>query len=80
MKNIWKTAAAISLLSLGAVAQEDQCLDCHVPEEDWEGMSAEEIYQVAVDVDIKRHADNRALTEEEVRAMIERLISEEKAK
>ncbi len=80
VKNIWISAAAITLLSLGAVAQEELCLDCHVPQEDWEGMSAEEIYAVAVDVKVKRHKDNRALSEEEVRALIDKLLSEEAAK
>lgn len=75
----WIFMAAIALLSPAVVAQEELCLDCHFPAEDWEGLSAQEVYEVAIDVEIKRHKDNSTLSEEELRAIIEKLLSEEQA-
>lgn len=57
-------------------ADPDLCLDCHVPAEDWEGMSAEEILADARDIDIARHAANADLSEEQLRQMIAKLLSE----
>lgn len=79
MKKTILTLAAASLLSLGAWAEpgdEELCLDCHVPAEDWEGMSAEEVLEVASDTSIKRHVDNAEFSEEQLKAMIAKLLAE----
>jgi hypothetical protein len=49
---------------------EDLCMDCHEPAEDWEGMSAEVILVEAQDPDNDMHDDNRGLTEEQLKAII----------
>lgn len=51
------------------------CLDCHEPAADWQGMSVEEILEMARDAEIKRHKDNLELSEEELRTMIELLMT-----
>lgn len=66
-------------LSAGIVApvsagDADMCLDCHVPAEDWEGMSADEVMAAAKDAGIKRHADNQDLTDEQLQGMIAQLL------
>ncbi|MDX1735961.1 MAG: hypothetical protein R3228_16415 [Halioglobus sp.] len=53
---------------------EEACLDCHIPEEDWVGLSAEEVYKSAADTGIKRHKDNGQLSEEQLKAIIEALL------
>lgn len=55
---------------------EELCLDCHVPAEDWEGMSAEEIFESASDMSNKRHADNAEFSEEQLKAIIATLLAE----
>ena len=57
-------------------ADEELCLDCHEPAEDWEGMSADEILAKAKDASIKRHADNGDLSDEQLKAMIAQLMAE----
>ena len=54
----------------------DLCLDCHEPAEDWEGMSAAEIMAMAKDPDIKRHADNQALSDEQLQAIMVEMLQE----
>ncbi len=77
MKKAIIAIAAASLFSLGAVAgDEELCLDCHEPAEDWEGMSAEEILATAADTSIKRHADNAEFSEEQLKVMIAALLEE----
>ncbi len=62
---------------LPAVAgDEELCLDCHEPAEDWEGMSAEEVLETAADTSIKRHADNAEFSEEQLKAIIATLLGE----
>ncbi len=53
---------------------EELCLDCHEPAEDWEGMSAEEVLEVASDTSIKRHADNAEFSEEQLKAIVATLL------
>lgn len=55
---------------------EELCLDCHEPAEDWEGMTAEEIYTTAADMSIKRHADNAEYSEDQLKAMIATLLED----
>lgn len=58
------------------VMAEDQppCLECHEPAEDWEGMSATEIFQVAMDPDVELHEDNHKLSEAQLQAFIAKLL------
>ncbi len=77
MKKSCLAVTAAALISLGAWAgDEELCLDCHEPAEDWEGMSVEEILAKASDMGIKRHADNAEYSEEQLRAMITVLLEE----
>lgn len=59
--------AAVPFAAAGDVAQ---CLDCHEPAEDWQDMTTEEIFAFARDASIKRHADNEALSDEALQALI----------
>ena len=71
------TAAVLALGPLFAVAGDPElCLDCHVPAEDWEGMSPEEILAEAKNMEIKRHADNADLSDEQLMAMIAELLKQ----
>ena len=75
-----KNTIFASLLAAGMVAtplalgQEDEnlCMDCHEPAEDWEGMNVEEIFIEARDPDKenKRHRDNDDLSDEQINALI----------
>lgn len=75
-----KNTILASLLAAGMIAtplalgqeEENVCLDCHEPAEDWEGMSAEEIFIEARDPDKenKRHRDNDALSDEQLKVLI----------
>ncbi len=56
-----------------AYASADLCLDCHEPAEDWEGMSAAEILEVAQDPEVEDHEDNRELSTDELKAIIAEL-------
>ncbi len=74
------TATFAMIATLGMVAplyagDADLCLDCHEPSEDWEGMSADEILAQAQDTSIKRHADNADLSDEELQAIIAKLMA-----
>ncbi len=74
------TAAVAIIATLGMVAplyagDADVCLDCHEPSEDWEGMSADEILAQAKDTSIKRHADNADLSDDELKAIIAKLMA-----
>jgi hypothetical protein len=55
---------------------EELCMECHEPAEDWEDMSREEIIADARDPDNKRHKDNGALSEEQLGAIISSLLEE----
>ena len=77
MTRLLLAAIATLMFTLPAQADEDPiCLDCHVPAEDWEGMSAEEILETASDTSIKRHADNADFSEEQLKAIIATLLAE----
>ena len=68
---------AAALFSLPVQAgDEELCLDCHEPAEDWEGMSADEVLATASDTSIKRHADNAEFSEEQLKAIIATLLGE----
>ncbi len=70
-------ATVLALGSMSAVAGDPElCLDCHEPAEDWEGMSPDEILAQAKDMEIKRHADNADLSDEQLKAMIAELLKQ----
>lgn len=73
--------AALCCLGLSAaipVLAEDTeiCLDCHVPAEDWEGLTVDDVLAAALDQDIARHAGNEELGEEQLRQMIETMLAQ----
>ena len=77
MKRSLIALSAAALLSLGSIAfagDEELCLDCHEPAEDWEGMSAEEVLEAASDTSNKRHADNADFSEEQLKVIIATLL------
>ena len=77
MSRLMIALAATLMFSLSAHAgDEELCLDCHEPAEDWEGMSADEILATAADTSIKRHADNAEFSEEQLKAIIATLLGE----
>lgn len=79
MKRIVTNVLASTVMSVSlavSAGDEELCLDCHEPVEDWEGMTAEEIYETAADTTIKRHADNAEYDEAQLRAMIAALLAE----
>ena len=72
--------AAMMAVALGAAVapvlagDEELCLDCHEPAEDWEGMSAQEVFTEARAPGNKRHKDNDALSDEQLKAIIATLV------
>jgi hypothetical protein len=77
MKKVLIALSTATLLGLGGAVyagDEELCLDCHEPAEDWEGMSAEEVLATASDTSIKRHADNADFNEEQLKAIIATLL------
>jgi len=55
---------------------EDLCMECHEPAEDWEGMSAEAVLAEAQDPDNDMHEDNAAFNEEQLKAIIATLLAQ----
>ena len=79
MKKLLIALSAATLVGFGAAViagDEEICLDCHEPAEDWEGMSVEEIVETASDSSIKRHADNAEFSEEQLKAIVTTLLGE----
>lgn len=80
MKNkLFGSFIAIALCAGGLpslAAEEEGCLECHEPAEDWEGMSAEEIFTDARAPGNKRHKDNDALSDDQLKALIAPLVPE----
>lgn len=69
--------AAVLGFSTAALADDPEiCLDCHEPAEDWEGMSAEDIFAEAKNANIKRHADNLEIPDETLQAIIAELLTQ----
>ncbi|GAB5452514.1 MAG: hypothetical protein Hals2KO_28420 [Halioglobus sp.] len=68
-------AAALGLAAPIYSQDDNLCLDCHEPAEDWEGMTAEAILENAMDGSIKRHLDNKEFSEEQLKAMIAELLA-----
>ena len=63
--------------ALPALAQDtdaNQCLECHEPIEDWQGMTVEEIVADAKTPENKRHAHNMALSDEQLKLIVLRLM------
>lgn len=65
---------SISSIALAADTDVQQCLECHEPIEDFAGMTTDEIVAGAKDPENKRHEDNQALTDEELRLMVLRMM------
>ena len=59
---------------LAADTDPNQCLECHEPMEDWAGMTVDEIIVGAKAPEDGRHKASQALTDEELRLMIARLV------
>ncbi len=77
MKNLAACLCLIGALGItlpASAADPELCLDCHEPAEDWEGMSPAEILSEAKNLDIKRHADNKELSDADLTAMIAELL------
>ena len=55
---------------------EDLCMECHEPAEDWEGMSPEAILVDAQNPDNDMHEDNAAFSEEQLKAIITTLLAQ----
>lgn len=70
---LW-SLSGVALPVLAADTDPNQCLECHEPIEDWAGMTIDEIVAGAKAPDNKRHKANQALTDEELRLMIARLL------
>lgn len=68
--------ASIGIPALAADPDPNQCLECHEPGEDWSGMSVDEIIKAAKAPDNKRHENNQALSEEQLRLIIATLLPE----
>lgn len=74
-------AAVMSVALVGAVApvlagDASLCLDCHEPAEDWEGMSADQVFADARAAGNKRHNDIGDLSDEQLKAIIAELLPE----
>ncbi|MEZ5573088.1 MAG: hypothetical protein R3E64_13830 [Halioglobus sp.] len=68
---------ALSGAAVPALAQDtdpNQCLECHEPSEDWAGMTMEQMITAAKNPDNKRHADHKALTDEQLKLIIGTLL------
>lgn len=66
--------AALGVVLPVQATDPELCLDCHEPAEDWEGMTPAEILAEAKNLKIKRHADNKDLSDDELAAMIAELL------
>jgi hypothetical protein len=66
--------AGIGVPALGGEPDANQCLECHEPAEDWAGLSVVEIMQAAKAPDNKRHENNQALSDEDLRLIIAKLL------
>ena len=78
-KQILGTMTAIALCAgalpaLAVDTDSEQCLECHEPAEDWANMTMDEIVASAKDPDVKRHADNRELSDEQLKLIITTLM------
>ena len=79
MQKVLLALSTPTLLSLGTsvyAGDEELCLDCHEPAEDWDGMSAEEVLEIAADTSIKRHADNDEFSEEQLKVIVATLLGD----
>jgi hypothetical protein len=55
---------------------EELCMECHEPAEDWEGMSSEAILAEAQSPGNDMHEDNAGFTAEQLQAMITTLLAQ----
>ena len=64
------TIVAFGVATPAIAADPELCLECHVPAEDWEGLSADDILEQAKDQGNRRHKDHADLTDEQLNKMI----------
>lgn len=79
-KTIFATLAAVVAfgVTIPAIAADPElCLECHVPAEDWEGLSADEILEQAKDQGNRRHKDHADLSDEQLSEMISKAAEAE---
>lgn len=77
IKELLAGAALVSSIAMAPVVlggDEDLCMDCHEPAEDWEGLTQEDIIAKAKDPDNKRHEDNMGLSAEQLEAIVVKLL------
>ena len=67
-------AGLLTLPSLTLAGDADACLDCHEPAEDWEGMTADQVFAEARAPGNKRHKDNADLSDDQLKAIIAELL------
>jgi cytochrome c551/c552 len=68
----------MSASAIPALADDEApCLNCHVPAEDWVGLSSDQILEDARNPENKRHKTIQALSDEQLKAMITSLLEAE---
>jgi hypothetical protein len=67
---------SFAVAPLAYSGDEDLCMECHEPAEDWEGMSPEAILADAQNPDNDMHEDNAAFNEEQLKAIITTLLAQ----
>ena len=65
-----------AITPLAHSGDEDLCMDCHEPAEDWQGMSPEAILADAQNPDNDMHEDNAGFNEEQLKAIITTLLAQ----
>ena len=77
IKELLAGAVLVSSITMAPVVlggDEEQCMECHEPAEDWEGLTHEDIIAKAYAPDNKRHEDNMGLSAEQMEAIIVKLL------
>jgi hypothetical protein len=72
---LWALCSA-AMPVIAADTDPNQCLECHEPAEDWAGLTLEEIVVEAKAPGNKRHKDNEALSDEQLKLIILSLMPE----
>lgn len=67
--------ATLTLAGFSVAGDGEACLECHEPQEDWVGMSVEEMLAAAKDPGNKRHKDTMQLGDEQLLAIIAELTA-----
>lgn len=72
---VFTLLVTLTLARFAVAGDSEACLECHEPQEDWVGMSVEEMLAAAKDPGNKRHKDTRELGDEELLAIIAELTA-----